>query len=208
MPGFDLLFTIVVTPDSLITEVNEFLGLGCIDNAGIANSLASKMGAVKNAIANGQIQAAINILSAFSSEVQAQTGKPISTTCTAGSHQYHPVQTLLGDAQYLLGTLGAQLKVDPIMGSVLNSTLLGVSGATVNLLNSTKAVVATATTDGTGFYYFAATGGLTVGKTYTVKVTLPSGTRAPRRPRKVSTGRRARLPWRISVCTDSVNCQW
>jgi hypothetical protein len=168
-------FTIVVTPDSLITEVNEFLGLGCIDNSGIANSLVSKVGAVKNAIANGQIQTAINILSAFITEVQAQAGKHISTTCTAGGHTYHPVQTLIGDAQYLLGTLGAQLKADPILGSVLNSTLLGVSGATVNLLNSTKAVVATATTDVTGFYYFAATGGLTVGKTYTVKATLPTG---------------------------------
>jgi len=168
-------FTIVVTPDSLITEVNEFLGLGCIDNAGIANSLASKMAAVKNAIANGQIQTAINILSAFIAEVQAQAGKHISTTCTAGGHTYHPVQTLIGDAQYLLGTLGAQLTADPIMGSVLSSNLLGVSGATVNLLNSTKAVVATTTTDVTGFYYFAATGGLTTGKTYTVKVTPPSG---------------------------------
>jgi len=168
-------FTIVVTPDSLITEVNEFLGLGCIDNAGIANSLASKMAAVKNAIANGQIQTAINILSAFITEVQAQAGKHISTTCTAGGHTYHPVQTLIGDAQYLLGTLGAQLTADPIMGSVLSSNLLGVSGATVNLLNSTKAVVATTTTDVTGFYYFAATGGLTTGKTYTVKVTPPSG---------------------------------
>ncbi len=126
-------FTIVVTPDSLITEVNEFLGLGCIDNSGIANSLASKMAAVKNAIANGQIQAAINILSAFITEVQAQAGKHISTTCTAGGHTYHPVQTLIGDAQYLLGTLGAQLKADPILGSVLNSTQLGISGATVNL---------------------------------------------------------------------------
>lgn len=168
-------FSIIVTPDSLKKEVNEFLGLGCIDNSGIANSLASKMAAVQNAVANGQIQAAINILSAFITEVQAQAGKHISTTCTAGGHQYHPVQTLIGDAQYLLGTLGAQLKADPILGSVLNSTLLGISGATVNLLNSTKAVVATATTDVTGFYYFAATDGLTIGKTYTVKVTLPSG---------------------------------
>ncbi|HKB98139.1 MAG TPA: SdrD B-like domain-containing protein [Terriglobales bacterium] len=168
-------FTIIVTPDSLITEVNEFLGLGCIDNAGIANSLASKMGAVKNAIANGQIQTAINILSAFIKEVQAQAGKHISTTCTAGGHTYHPVQTLIGDAQYLLGVLGGQLKANPIMGSVVNITLAGISGATVNLLNSTKAVVATATTDVAGFYYFAVTGALNIGKTYTVKVTPPSG---------------------------------
>jgi hypothetical protein len=135
------------------------------------------MAAVQHAVTNGQIQAAINILSAFITEVQAQAGKHIATTCTAGGHQYHPVQTLISDAQYLLGILGAQLKADPILGSVLNSTLLGISGATVNLLNSTKAVVATATTDVTGFYYFATTGGLTIGKTYTVKVTLPSGYR-------------------------------
>jgi hypothetical protein len=166
-------FTIIVTADGLITEVNEFLGLGCIDNAGIANSLASKMAAVKNAIANGQIQAAANILSAFIKEVQAQAGKHISTTCASGGHQYHPVQTLIGDAQYLLGTLGSQVKADAIVGSVLNSTLVGFSGATVSLLNSTKAIIATATTDAAGFYYFATTGGLAIGKTYTVKVTPP-----------------------------------
>jgi len=167
-------FTIIVTADSLITEVNEFLGLGCIDNAGIANSLASKMAAVKNAIANGQIQAAANILSAFIKEVQAQAGKHISTTCTSGGHQYYPVQTLIGDAQYLLGTLGPQVKADAIVGLVLNSTLFGISGVTVNLLNSTKDVVGTAITDVSGFYYFATTGGLAIGKTYTVKVTPPS----------------------------------
>jgi len=167
-------FTIIVTPDSLITEVNEFLGLGCIDNAGIANSLASKMAAVKNAIANGQIQAAANILSAFIKEVQAQAGKHISTTCTSGGHQYYPVQTLIGDAQYLLGTLGPKVKADAIVGSVLNSTLVGISGATVSLLNSTKDVVGTAITDVSGFYYFATTGGCAIGKTYTVKVTPPS----------------------------------
>jgi len=61
------------------------------------------------------------------------------------------------------------------MGSVVNITLAGISGATVNLLNSTKAVVATATTDVAGFYYFAVTGALNIGKTYTVKVTPPSG---------------------------------
>jgi hypothetical protein len=170
-----VIFSIIVTPDSLKTEVNEFLGLGCIDNAGIANSLASKMAAVQNAVANGQIQAAINILSAFIKEIQAQAGKHISTTCTAGGHVYHPVQTLLGDAQYLLGILSAQLHANPILGSVVNSTMLGIAGAAVDLLNSAKTVVDTSITDATGFYYFSATSGLIPGKSYTVKVTIPSG---------------------------------
>jgi hypothetical protein len=65
------------------------------------------------------------------------------------------------------------VKADAMVGSVLNSTLVGISGATVSLLNSTKAIIATATTDAAGFYYFATTGGLAIGKTYTVKVTPP-----------------------------------
>jgi len=42
-------------------------------------------------------------------------------------------------------------------------------------VNSSKTVIATATTDSVGFFYFADTSGLTVGANYTVKVTLPKG---------------------------------
>jgi hypothetical protein len=53
----------------------------------------------------------------------------------------------------------------------------GSRGLPVNILNSKNATVATATTDATGFYYYAATGGLSSGSSYTVKVTVPKATR-------------------------------
>jgi hypothetical protein len=160
------------------TAVNEFLSLGCIDKSGIANSLVAKMAAAQNAISHGQFQAAVNIITAFITELQAQAGKHIATTCSAGGHTYHPVQILLSDAQYLVSTLPAQPTADPVMGYVINSALAGIPGIAVNLLNSTKVVVGTAVTDVTGFYYFAATSTLTTGKSYSARVTIPNGYRS------------------------------
>jgi hypothetical protein len=82
---------------------------------------------------------------------------------------------LITDAQSLQATLGTQVKANPIVGAVVNSSNVGVSGAMVNLLSSPKTVIATATTDAVGFYYFAGTSGLTPGANYTVNVTLPKG---------------------------------
>lgn len=168
-----VIFTITVTFDSLKGDVNDLVSLGCIDN--ISQSLLSKISAAQNLNGKGQTQAAINTLSALINEVQAQAGKHISTTCTDPSGRpFNPVQLLIGDAQYLQGTLG-QLKPNPVIGSVLNSNNVGINGLTVNLVNSSKTVIATATTDSVGLFYFADTSGLTVGANYTVKVTLPKG---------------------------------
>jgi hypothetical protein len=168
-----VVFTITVTFDSLKGDVNDLVSLGCIDN--ISQSLLSKIGAAQNLNGKGQTQAAMNTLSALIYEVQAQAGKHISTTCTDPSGRpFNPVQLLIGDAQYLQGTLG-QLKPNPVLGSVLNSNNVGINGGTVNLVNSSKTVIATTTTDSVGLFYFADTSGLTVGANYTVKVTLPKG---------------------------------
>ena len=51
----------------------------------------------------------------------------------------------------------------------------GVAGAILTLKDSAGTTVATATTDITGFYFFATTGLLTPGATYTVTVTVPIG---------------------------------
>jgi hypothetical protein len=93
-------FTVTVTPDSLLGDVNNLVALGCIDN--ISQSLTAKISAAKNLIAKGQIQAAINTLAALINEVQAQAGKHISTSChDPNGRPFNPVQLLLGDAQYL-----------------------------------------------------------------------------------------------------------
>jgi SdrD B-like domain len=168
-----VVFAITVTFDSLKGDVNELVSLGCVDN--ISQSLLSKISAAQNLNGKGQTQAAINTLSALINETQAQAGKHISTTCTDPSGRpFNPVQLLLGDTQYLQGTLG-QLKPNPVIGSALNSNNVGINGVTVNLVNSSKTVIATATTDSVGLFYFADTSGLTVGANYTVKVTLPKG---------------------------------
>src|SRR5579863_1043484 len=67
---------------------------------------------------------------------------------------------------------GSKRAADPIMGTVMNSSGAGISGVTVNLLNSSKNVVSSATTDAMGFFYFPATGGLAAGTTYTNKVAI------------------------------------
>ena len=147
---------------------------GCIDN--ISQSLLAKISAAKNAYSKGQVQTAINILQALIYEVQAQAGKHISTSCKDPSGRtFNPVLLLLGDAQYLQASLASQLKANPVMGGVLSSSNLAISGTTVSLMSSSKTVVATALTDTAGFYYFADTSGLTRSSNYTIKVTLPKG---------------------------------
>jgi hypothetical protein len=66
------------------------------------------------------------------------------------------------------------MMADPITGYVVNSSGTGLAGATVSIVGTTTI---TATTDVTGFYYFATTGGvLSTGQIYTMKVTgFPTG---------------------------------
>lgn len=169
-------FSIVVTFDSLKGDVNQLLALGCIDNQGIGQALISKISAAQNAYNQGQAQTAANILAALLKQLQAQTGKHISTQCKDPSgHQFNPALLLIGDAQYLQGTLGAKLNADPVFGSVMNAANLGVGGAIISVVDSSKTVIATAITDVTGFYYFPVASVWTLGSNYTVKVSPPSG---------------------------------
>lgn len=166
-------FTITVTFASLGNDVTTLAGFGCIDN--INQSLSAKIAAALNAYAKGQIQTAINILQATIYEVQAQTGHHISTTCRdPNGVTFNAAQFLLGDLQYLQGTLAAQLHANPIVGNVVTSGNVPVYGATVNLMNG-KTVVATTTTDAFGFYYFADVSGLGSGFNYGVSIALPKG---------------------------------
>ena len=72
---------------------------------------------------------------------------------------------LLLDVQALIDSLRVSLIPDPITGYVVDDSGVGLAGATVSVLNSGSAVVATATT-----------GVLSPGATYTIAVTgLPAG---------------------------------
>jgi len=86
-------FQIVVTPDSIKADVNQFLSSGAIKNAGLANSLLAKLDAAAAARARGQCNVAANIYQAFIHEVAAQSGKGIDAVAAA---------ILIADAQYLI----------------------------------------------------------------------------------------------------------
>jgi hypothetical protein len=168
--------TVVATAASLVNVITQEQSLGCMDSSGIGQSLIAKVNTYQSLATKGHMQGATNVLAAFQYEGQAQTGQHIATTCTdpVGGNQFSTGQTLMADAQSLQATVGAQLKPDPIVGSVLNSGSAGIPGATVNLLSG-KTVLAITTTDALGFYYFADTTVLTRGANYTVSVTLPKG---------------------------------
>ena len=169
--------TVVATAAAVVNVINQDQVLGCVDNSGVGQSLIAKINAYTKLSSGGQTQGATNTLTAFQYEVQAQTGQHITTTCTdpVGGNRFYTGQTLITDAQSLQAALGTQVKANPIVGSVLNSSNGGISGATVNLLSSSKTVIATTTTDAVGFYYFTGTSGLTPGLTYVVNITLPKG---------------------------------
>lgn len=85
-------FSIIVTPDSIIADVNEFLAAGKIAQ-NHAQSLLAKLEAAKDKRAAADCTTASNIYQAFINEVQAQSGKHIDPTAAS---------IMIGDAQYLI----------------------------------------------------------------------------------------------------------
>jgi hypothetical protein len=169
-------FSIIVTPDSIKGDVTEFLSAGCIDNGGIANALISKLSAAQAAISGGNIQTAINTLTALKNQISAQAGKHIATSCTITGVGINPATVLFLDVQALIDKLRVGMIADPITGYVVNASDVGVFGATLSIRDSGGNTVATAITDITGYYFFATTGVLVPGSSYTLAVTgLPAG---------------------------------
>lgn len=187
-------FDSATTTSNIATLIANLLASGCIDNSGIANALTSKLSAAQASINGGMIKPAINTLTAFKSQVKAQAGKHIGTSCTATftllvtgqafgtTHlaaanvsvtSLNAASILTADASSLISQLSLVSSGDPITGFVLNSGL-GVNGATVTILNGSSPVFA-ANTDSTGFYYFPDTNLLTNGVTYTIQVTGLAG---------------------------------
>jgi len=86
-------FTIIVTPDSIKGDVQQFLQSGAITNGGNANSLLAKLDAAAAARARGQCSVAANIYRAFINELQAQSGNHVDAAAAA---------IMIADAQYLI----------------------------------------------------------------------------------------------------------
>lgn len=145
--------------------ISSFTASGDINVSGITTALDSKLNAALNFIDSGDNQTAINVLDAFTYQVQAQSGKHITTAAA---------NALITDAQAVMNTVGAGLRPNPLMGTVVNSSGIGVA-TTVSLFDSSKHLIATATSDSTGFYYFPLTKLLTPGVQYTLQVSVPRG---------------------------------
>jgi len=158
--------TVNATIAGITNVIGDFLISGAIDKSGIANALTSKLSTAQSFISAGDNQTAVNVLGAAINQLNAQSGKHIAASAAS---------VLITDMQALQTGLGANLKPDPVMGYVVNSSSVAMAGTTVNVVDSSDAVVGTATTDSSGFYFFPLTRGWTLERSYTVKVTLPKG---------------------------------
>ena len=160
--------TAVATPSSTTNVINQLLSTGCINSSGVANAFTSKLSAAQSASNAGNTQLAVNILDALLYQLQAQSGKHLATSCTISGVTFNSAAVLIGDVKSMLATL--KLLPNPIIGYVANSSGTPVSGAKVSIVNSTGTVIANATSDAAGFYFFANTIGLVTGTTYTAKI--------------------------------------
>jgi hypothetical protein len=189
-----LSLSVVASPAGVSQVITTLGSLGCIDSAGVVNAFKAKLAQAQSAIDSGDYQTAINLLSALLQQLQAQAGKHLHTSCTdANGITFDPVQTLIQQVTAILTALGSNLKANPITGTLVNSSNVEVAGATINIMSSSRTIVA-ATTDATGFYVFPRITALKLGTDYTVKVTLPRGY-------KLSTPSAQIFKWNASMVT-------
>jgi hypothetical protein len=87
-----VIFTIIVTPQSIIGDVNQLQASGAI-SASIAAALLTKLNDALTTRNAGQCGPAGNIYGAFINQIMAQTGKGITPAAAA---------ILIADAQYLI----------------------------------------------------------------------------------------------------------
>lgn len=88
-----VVFSVIVTADSIKADVDQFLASGKIDSQGLATALLAKLDAAAAARARGDCTTANNDYQAFINEVMAQAGKGIDPTAA---------QILIADANYLM----------------------------------------------------------------------------------------------------------
>jgi hypothetical protein len=87
-----VVFTIIVTAQSMIDDVNQLAGSGAIAATEV-NSLLAKLQNAQDQRAKGNCNSSGNMYQAFINEVNAQTGKSITPAAAA---------ILIADAQYLI----------------------------------------------------------------------------------------------------------
>ena len=145
---------------------------GCISSPNISSVLIGELNLAQGFSASGQIQLAIDTYGAMLVEIFALKSQHlIASSCIVAGASFDPALVLTTDIRSLAATLHTNSTPNPITGYVVESHGLGVFGATVSLLDSGNAVVVTATTDVTGFYFFPTSGVLAKGANYTAKVT-------------------------------------
>jgi uncharacterized repeat protein (TIGR01451 family) len=156
--------------------VSTNLSLGCINSAGVATALTSKLTVAQTAANMGLVQVEFNTLQATVNQLNAQAGVHILTACVdASSLAFNPDATLLADVKGLIVNAGAGVAANPITGSIVDAYGRGVAGVSLNFRDSSGTVLTSATTDFLGFYYFPVTSNLVSGGTYTVVPGIPSG---------------------------------
>jgi hypothetical protein len=172
--------TVSSDPSSMSSVISKLSSAACIANSGIASSLTNKLSSAETQISSGNYNSAENVLFALINEANAQNGRQISSSCVVGGIVFNAASVLVSDATSLINSLKTSSSASEITGSVISTQGAGVSGATVGLCSGSSctgsSILASATTDSTGFYYFASTSSLIPGTTYTVFVTgFPSG---------------------------------
>ncbi len=75
--------TVNATAAGIMTVIGAMKATGCIDNAGIVNTLNVKLAAAGASATAGRLRAAGNMLNALSNEIAAQTSKHITPPCAA-----------------------------------------------------------------------------------------------------------------------------
>ncbi len=134
--------TVTVSGAAISDVIGQMLVAVCIDNAGVANALTSKVTAEQAAIGGGHPKTAINILKAFTDQVHAQSGKHISVSCTIGGVTFDAALVLITDARSLMDSIAVSATPNPITGSVHTAAGSGVAEAIVTLTDSTGATLA------------------------------------------------------------------
>jgi hypothetical protein len=91
-----------VTAAGITRVIGVLRSGGCIDNAGVANSLNSKLSAAQTSLDANDIQDAINVLTALLHDLQAQAGKHINTSCAVNGVSFNPDATVMTDVRALI----------------------------------------------------------------------------------------------------------
>src|SRR5260370_14198622 len=112
--------TVIADTSSITNVIGTLLSASCIDNSGIGNALTSNLSAAQAFINAGDLQDAINTLTALISQLHAQSRKHIMVSCTINGVTFNSAAALIADVQSLIDSLRVSTSPDPITGYVVN----------------------------------------------------------------------------------------